>query len=96
MVPNNDITNNSHNCNKDMDDKIITTATKTITTRTTKTTKRTTTTTKITCDEQKLYWRNPNKYSTQATSTTHFSNVCGSGGCGVNNDCTNTSSFITI
>ena len=52
---NNDITYNSHTCNKDMDDGIITT-----------------TTTSITCDKQKLYWCNPNKYPTQATTTTHY------------------------
>ena len=40
---NNDITNNGHTCNKDMDDDIITTTTTT------------TTTTSITCDKQKLY-----------------------------------------
>ena len=78
MVPNNDITNNSHTCNKDMDDGIITTTT--------------TTPTSITCDKQKLYQCNPNRYPTQETTTTHFSNVCGGGD---GNDGTNTSSFVT-
>ena len=58
MVPNNEITNNSHTCNKDMDDGIITT---------------TATTTSINCDKQKLYWCNPNRYPTQETTTTNTS-----------------------
>ena len=60
MAPNDDITNNSHTCNKNMDNSIITTITKS-----------------AICDDKKLLRHKPNKYSTPATTTTCFSNVCG-------------------